>query len=200
MTRIFLSYASSDRELASRFVEALRAKDCFVWWDRLIQVGNRWDTDIERELNSATCVVVLWTERSRESEWVLVEGSVALKRNLLFPVLVDDAELPLEFLRRQAAKLATTSEERFRESFERIIQSIVDISLQKSLIVGSNPNLRTDWRFSGGFQPTDRLLALPETRPQGRTRYELCRLEIEKPASLAQAGASGFKRARAIGF
>jgi hypothetical protein len=64
MTDVFISYASEDRTRAKKLAEALEAKGFSVWWDRNIIAGQTYDVVIERELETATSVVVLWSKHS----------------------------------------------------------------------------------------------------------------------------------------
>ena len=84
MTDVFISYASEDRIRAKKLAEALEAKGFSVWWDRNIIAGQTYDEVIERELETATSVVVLWSKHSVISEWVKSEAQVAVERKRLF--------------------------------------------------------------------------------------------------------------------
>lgn len=115
---VFLSYASEDRERARQVARALEDAGWTVWWDRKIVAGETFDQTIERYLDAAKCVVVLWSSASVESEWVKTEAAAAAERNVLVPALLDDVKIPLEFRRRQTANLigwdGNTSEEGFQ--------------------------------------------------------------------------------------
>jgi len=50
-------------------------------------------------------VVVVWSNTSIKKRWVKTEAQEGLDRNVLFPVLIDDVRIPLEFRRLQAANL-----------------------------------------------------------------------------------------------
>jgi hypothetical protein len=105
MTDVFISYASEDRERARKVASALESRGWSVWWDRQIVVGQTFDQVIERELEAAKSVVVLWSKDSVASEWVRSEAAAAAERGVLAPALLDDVKLPLEFRRTQAADL-----------------------------------------------------------------------------------------------
>ena len=49
---------------------------------------------IEKALNEAKCVIVLWSKRSVESLYVKDEATHALNRNKLVPVMIEEVELP----------------------------------------------------------------------------------------------------------
>jgi hypothetical protein len=102
---VFISYAREDQDRARTLSMALEACGWSVWWDPKIQAGQSFDEIIERELDTADCVVVLWSKHSISSEWVKNEASEGLARGVLIPARIDDIKLPLEFRRRQTAEL-----------------------------------------------------------------------------------------------
>ena len=106
MADIFLSYASEDRERVKPLVDALEAEGFSVWWDRKIQAGAAYDREIEAAIDNASCVVVVWSQHSVDSEYVRSEVEEAARRGILVPVLIDDAIPPLAHRRTQAANLA----------------------------------------------------------------------------------------------
>ena len=103
MAEIFISYARADRPRAERLAQALERAGWSVWWDREIPPGRSFDEVIEEALSLARCVIVLWSDASIRSEWVKTEASEAAQRRILVPILADDARIPLEFRRIQAA-------------------------------------------------------------------------------------------------
>ena len=105
MADIFISYARADRPRAQRLAWALSQQGWSVWWDREIPPGKSFDDVIEEALSAAKCVIVVWSNESVKSEWVKAEASEAFKRRILVPILADEARIPLEFRRLQAARL-----------------------------------------------------------------------------------------------
>ncbi len=101
----FISYATEDRERARTLAASLEGRGWSVWWDRKIVPGQSFDQVIERELEAAKCVVVLWSESSITSEWVKNEAASAAERGALVPALIDNVKIPLEFRRKQTADL-----------------------------------------------------------------------------------------------
>ncbi|HEX3580135.1 MAG TPA: toll/interleukin-1 receptor domain-containing protein [Thermoanaerobaculia bacterium] len=97
MAQLFLSYAREDRECAELFARELSARGWTVWWDRRIQVGRSFSEVIERELDDASCVVVLWSRHAVTSPWVKTEATEAAQRRVLVPVRIEEVRLPLEF-------------------------------------------------------------------------------------------------------
>jgi hypothetical protein len=76
-----------------------------VWWDRRIIVRQCYDQGIERELEAAKSVVVLWSAHSIGFEWVRNEAAVGARRGVLVPAMLERVQLPLEFSRKQTADL-----------------------------------------------------------------------------------------------
>jgi TIR domain len=105
MADIFLSYASEDLDVARSLAAWLEHSGWSVWWDRKIFAGKVFDTVITRELNAARCVLVLWTRHSVASNWVKDEATEAADRQILVPVVLDEAPIPMGFRRIQAARL-----------------------------------------------------------------------------------------------
>jgi formylglycine-generating enzyme required for sulfatase activity len=105
MADIFVSYTRADQEIVGRIVALLEAQGWSVWWDTRIAGGERWDATIEREINAARCVVVVWTPRSINQEWVHLEAHHGRSRGILVPILVDIDKAPFAFSLIQAREI-----------------------------------------------------------------------------------------------
>lgn len=105
MADVFVSYDRDDRERIAKLVELLEAQGWSVFWDRDIPSGESWRSHLLGALERARCVVVLWTDRSIESDWVAEEADFARQRDVLVPVLLDPVAPPLGFRTIQAASL-----------------------------------------------------------------------------------------------
>jgi hypothetical protein len=97
MADVFLSYAQRDRVRARQVAEALRELGWDVWWDAHLYVGTRFRAEIARQLESAKCVVVLWSQASTESDWVIDEAQDGKNRGVLVQALVEDVQPPHGF-------------------------------------------------------------------------------------------------------
>lgn len=124
MTDVFISYAREDRDRAHKLANALAAFGWSVWWDRKIITGEAFDQAIERELETAKSIVVLWSEHSIASEWVKSEAAVASERGVLVPALIDSVKLPLEFRRKQTADLIGWDGEPSHSGFQALCEGI----------------------------------------------------------------------------
>lgn len=106
MADIFISYANEDRETAGQLARALESAGLSVWWDRRIPAGRTWRAVLEEALQGMRCLIVLWSEHSLKSPWVLEEAEEARRlEKLLFPVLIEHVAPPVGFRAIQAATL-----------------------------------------------------------------------------------------------
>ena len=103
---VFLSYARADGQAAARVAAALEAAGFNVWSDTLIEGGAAFAKSIELSLESCTAVVVCWSHRSVESDWVLDEAGRGRDLRKLVPVALDGVEPPLGFRQYHAVDLS----------------------------------------------------------------------------------------------
>lgn len=127
MADIFISYAREDRERAADLARALENRGWSVWWDRKIPPGKAFSQMIEAELESAKCVIVLWSNNSIKSEWVVNEAELAAKRGSLIPAIIEAVRPPLGFSSIQSVDLThwyetTPSHLRPDLEFDRLIK------------------------------------------------------------------------------
>ena len=97
MAKVFLSYAREDAPVAKEIAQCIGGAGHDVWWDRHIQGGSRFASEIDRELKGAEVVVVLWTEASVESAWVQDEAAEGRDSGRLVPVTFGGSRPPLGF-------------------------------------------------------------------------------------------------------
>ena len=77
-----------------------------VFWDRDIEAGSHWSDELQRRLDSARCVIVLWSRTSRESFWVHGEAARAFERDVYLPVSLDDSHPPRLFSSAQTLSIS----------------------------------------------------------------------------------------------
>ena len=75
LSDIFISYSKSDRAKAQMLAKALQREGWSVWWDARIPPGQSLDEVIDRALEAARCVIVMWSKKSVSSRWVKAEAS-----------------------------------------------------------------------------------------------------------------------------
>lgn len=97
MKTIFISYAREDRDQAAALARALTDRGFKVWWDWNLIGGDNFRQTIRAELERADKVIVIWSEASATSSFVIDEVSAARRQNKLVPTHVDDALPPFGF-------------------------------------------------------------------------------------------------------
>lgn len=103
---VFLSYAHGDQAQAQRLAAALDKAGYTVWWDALIEGGTRYAASITEALEAADAVVVLWSRRSVDSDWVRDEAAQGRDRHRLVPLSLDGTLPPLGFRQIQMIDLS----------------------------------------------------------------------------------------------
>ena len=104
---LFVSYKAEDRRRVASLVSALEADGFSVWWDAHLDGGSEWREEIERNLDAASCVIVVWSKRSTgpNGEFVRDEASRAMRRKAYLPVRIDRVDPPLGFGEQQTIDL-----------------------------------------------------------------------------------------------
>ncbi|HEU0311562.1 MAG TPA: TIR domain-containing protein [Sphingomicrobium sp.] len=109
MAKVFISYARDDAAAAKQLAECIGRAGHEVWWDRHIQGGTRFASEIDRELKNAEAVVVLWTAASIDSAWVQDEAAEGRDTGRLVPVTLNGCRPPLGFRQFQSVDLGSWS-------------------------------------------------------------------------------------------
>lgn len=94
---VFVSYSRGDREKALRVIAALEDAGFSVWWDGLLEGGERFAATTKAALDGAKAVVVLWSKTSVSSHWVHDEATRGRDSGRLVPLSIDGTEPPLGF-------------------------------------------------------------------------------------------------------
>lgn len=103
--RLFISYAREDREQVESLAHALEKAGFQVWWDAALEGGHQFAAEIERQLNAADAVIVVWSDASIRSNWVLDEAMHGRDKGCLIPVRFDETVPPLGFRQIQSIDL-----------------------------------------------------------------------------------------------
>jgi TolB-like protein/tetratricopeptide (TPR) repeat protein len=106
MADVFVSYTRDDRNIARQFATELEREGFSVWWDQAIHAGEAFDRTTEHALANARAVVVLWSKRSVESDWVRAEATEAKATGRLVPVMIEPCKRPVIFELIHTADLA----------------------------------------------------------------------------------------------
>lgn len=150
MADILISYSSEDKTNVKLIAELLERHGWSVWWDRDIPHGRPFDTVIEEELAAAFCVIVIWTRRSVQSEWVKNEANEALQTGKLVPVLLENVPLPLAFKRTEAALLMDWKGELDHRELPLLFNSI-----EQTIQRNKTKQQRTDHGQNSGDKPKE---------------------------------------------
>ncbi len=119
MSKVFISYARQDREQARRLAELLTQGAHEVWWDHLLLPGQAFRSNITESLEAADKVIVLWSEASVASMFVIDEAQYASKAGKLIPLTIDKLDPPIGF--RQIHTLHVSD---FRREIDEILKAI----------------------------------------------------------------------------
>jgi len=124
MARVFLSYARDDVELAKQLAELIGQCGHSVWWDREIQGGSHFSDEIDKALQDADAVLVLWTETSVKSSWVQDEAAEGRDSGRLVPVVLNGVRPPLGFRQFQSIDLGNWTGRGEPHQFELLLRAL----------------------------------------------------------------------------
>lgn len=94
---LFVSYSRGDLDRARPVIDLLDAAGFDVWWDGRLEGGENFLQTTETALETAACVVVLWSATSVASHWVRDEAQRGRERGCLVPLTIDGTMAPLGF-------------------------------------------------------------------------------------------------------
>lgn len=121
---IFLSYAREDRPRIAALASFLGDAGYSVWWDHNVSGGAAFAAEIERALNEARAVIVAWSVRGVQSDWVLDEANVAKQAGKLVPIGLDATPPPLGFRQHQVVDFSSWDGESDTDAVQSLLQSI----------------------------------------------------------------------------
>jgi formylglycine-generating enzyme required for sulfatase activity len=127
MADIFLSYAREDEPRARALAGALGSRGWSIFWDRRIPKGRDFREHLQQQLDSAGCIVVLWSRASIKSGFVIDEATEGFKNQRLVPALIEAVSQPLGFRGIEAADLTEWPNDASRDEFEELVSSIGQI-------------------------------------------------------------------------
>lgn len=94
--------------------------------DDAIRAGAPYDAVIDQQLDTASCVVVIWSRASVDSNWVRAEASAAHDQGKLVPVTFESGlRLPVRFRQLNVSHLTTAD---IREPVGEALQLVADIA------------------------------------------------------------------------
>ena len=124
MARVFLSYARDDAEVAKQLAGLIARAGHQVWWDRDIQGGSHFSSEIDKALQDADAVLVLWTEASIKSAWVQDEAAEGRDSGRLVPAVLNGVRPPLGFRQYQSIELGQWSDDGEPQQLDSLLKAI----------------------------------------------------------------------------
>lgn len=103
MGQVFFSYGRADNDFVLKLAKDLRAAGVNLWIDQLdIAAGDRWDRAVEEALEAASCLLVVLSPDSVESQNVMDEVSLGFdEQKRIVPVLYRKCDVPFRLRRLQ---------------------------------------------------------------------------------------------------
>lgn len=124
MADIFISYKKQDREHAQRLASKLAQHGYDVWWDFELLSGDPYRKVIERVIDECKAAIVLWSERAKESAFVVDEASYAMQKGKLCPARVEDCTPPFGFGQLHVSNLIGWEGDADHPGFVRLLSAI----------------------------------------------------------------------------
>lgn len=121
---VFFSYSRDDQARAIPIIRQLEAAGFAVWWDGLLEGGERFSRATEDALNRAKAVVVLWSKVAVQSHWVHDEATRGRDRGILVPLSLDGTDPPLGFGQFQVISLAKARIHADDGAVQRLIRAV----------------------------------------------------------------------------
>ena len=158
MTDIFVSYAREDRSRVEPLVRTLEARGYSVWWDRELVPGSSFEKVIDEAISAAQCVMVVWTRRSVDSEWVQAEAGDGLERGILVPVMMDAVRVPISFRRKHAAQLLEWPRRHDELELEFLLRGVAQCIAREPTPVTDAPSSHMSGPVPRGSGPRSKLI------------------------------------------
>jgi len=121
---IFLSYSREDIDRVRPLVLALEKDGFSVWWDGTISPGEKFEETIDREIQVASSVLVVWSAVSVDSQWVKNEALEGMDRDVLVPVMIDSVRLPVAFKQHQAADFTRRPDSIEQDQYQGLVDKL----------------------------------------------------------------------------
>ncbi|MBX9746780.1 MAG: toll/interleukin-1 receptor domain-containing protein, partial [Hyphomonadaceae bacterium] len=124
MADVFISYKREDRRVAERISIALEQLGFNVWWDFELLSGDEFRRVIEKVIDQCAATLVLWSQLSRESTFVVDEATYARAQGKLCPARIDDCRLPLGFGGDHVIDLSNWDGELGHDGLQQILRAL----------------------------------------------------------------------------
>jgi len=123
---VFISYSREDRAKVEKIANALGQQGLRVWWDPKIKTGAGFRQEISEALSATRSVIVIWSRYSVASRFVADEADEGAAREILFPALIDNVDIPLGFRQIQTADLTHWRGNLNDNAFKAFIDAVAD--------------------------------------------------------------------------
>lgn len=118
-----------------------------TWIDQVnISPGQKWDTEIQKALTAADCLLFIMSKASVASDNVLDEVNYALNnKKAVFPILMKDCEMPYRVSRLQHIDFTND----YATGLDRLLEALKEYNAEKNIkgqgskITGEQPSLHT---------------------------------------------------------
>ncbi len=134
MADVFVSHSRSDRPKVEPIVAALRGLGLEVWFDVELAAGASFAEEISRKVQRAKAVLVLWSLRSVESEWVRAEALVGRDRDVLVPAFLEVIDLPPPWNTSHTEDLSRWKGDQSDPAWQKIVTRIAQLTGRPELL------------------------------------------------------------------
>ena len=136
---VFVSYSRGDLDRARPVIALLEGAGFDVWWDGRLEGGENYLATTETALETAGCVVVLWSQTSVASHWVRDEAQRGRERGCLVPLSLDGTMAPLGFRQFQLLDIAGWSGDPAADEAARILVAVRNMSGEAGASAAASP-------------------------------------------------------------
>jgi TolB-like protein len=181
---IFLSYSRDDRATARRFAEGLEREGFSVWWDATLNAGEAFDEEIEKALDQAKAVVVLWSKSSVVSRWVRSEATQANDNKKLVPAMITPCKRPIMFELTHTAELSHWTGDLSDKAWQSYVAS-VRLLVERDRPTGGAPQIPISLLPSRRFGARSMAIVAVAVLLSGATLWAVLRRNGEPAAVIA---------------
>lgn len=124
---VCLLYSTEDKAVASKLENALNYYSIDIWNTQNIAIGNQIVAETEKTLKQAKFIIVLWSNKSVNSAFIKELASNAKEqRKKLIPVLIENVNVPSQFIDIQPASLIGWNGDKESEQIVKLWRLIQD--------------------------------------------------------------------------
>lgn len=188
MADVFISYKREERTDVEAVARALRALMLDVWFDASLDPGSSFDEEINREVRTARCVLVMWSPGAIASDWVRAEASIGKARDVLVSAFLRPCELYPPFNLIHTERLDGFTGDARHPGWRKVVDSIG----RKIGRPGLGAYLECDgaadrlWRWANEWSADPLAVAIWDERIARAGDNEAQRLRDERQRLLAQ--------------